>query len=525
LHNPAPITTGKWYISFLFYIPENKTGYFNTLSEFPPIFPYDIGMEVAFLAGGMGLLFSIPDTQIFTWHVAQWNKVVVIVDLDENELSSFWIGLACGPGPLTKVAEWPWKQGPSYLNQLAATEFKGGEATNEMYIDDFIFTDFTNLDIIVGITDGWNMVSVPGINPDGMGVNDWWPNRSPSTSVFRYNADPSDPPIGYRQLGPDPGVNYTVQKTTGYWMKHICSTLYGYDITPFTHVPIPVFTGWNMIGGYENSAPTSGLTTTPPGLISGSVYGYSGTYVTATNLVPGYGYWIKLTGAGVINIPSGPLSKGSGEVVEYFKDDWGRIIITDNAGRSYTLYSVKGEVELDNYELPPVPPAGVFDIRYGSGRIAEDINEALQSIEMTGIEHPIRIQVENMDIRLQDETGKEINENIKSGEEITISNNLINKLLVISGGLVAPIEYALEQNYPNPFNPSTRIKYSILQSSNVIIKVFDILGKEIETLVNEEKSVGTYEITWYADNLPSGIYFYKLQAGSFVETKKMILLK
>jgi hypothetical protein len=88
-----------------------------------------------------------------------------------------------------------------------------------------------------------------------------------------------------------------------------------------------------------------------------------------------------------------------------------------------------------------------------------------------------------------------------------------------------PHRYALEQNYPNPFNPSTKIKYSIPNQSIVIIKVYDILGTEIETLVNEEKAVGTYELTWYAENLPSGIYFYRLQAGSYVEAKKMILMK
>ena len=88
-----------------------------------------------------------------------------------------------------------------------------------------------------------------------------------------------------------------------------------------------------------------------------------------------------------------------------------------------------------------------------------------------------------------------------------------------------PLNFILGQNYPNPFNPSTKIKYSIPQSTNVVIKVFDILGNEIETLVNEEKQVGAYEITWYAENLPSGVYFYQLKAGSFVETKKMVLLR
>ena len=88
-----------------------------------------------------------------------------------------------------------------------------------------------------------------------------------------------------------------------------------------------------------------------------------------------------------------------------------------------------------------------------------------------------------------------------------------------------PTEFLLSQNYPNPFNPSTKIKYSITQTSQVQIKVFDVLGNEIETLVNEEKPTGTYELTWNAASLPSGVYFYQLKAGNFIETKKMLLLK
>jgi hypothetical protein len=83
--------------------------------------------------------------------------------------------------------------------------------------------------------------------------------------------------------------------------------------------------------------------------------------------------------------------------------------------------------------------------------------------------------------------------------------------------------FNLSYNYPNPFNPSTKIKYSVPLSSNVELKVFDILGNEIETLVSEEKPAGTYEVTWHAANLPSGVYFYQLKTGSFMETKKMVL--
>jgi sugar lactone lactonase YvrE len=85
--------------------------------------------------------------------------------------------------------------------------------------------------------------------------------------------------------------------------------------------------------------------------------------------------------------------------------------------------------------------------------------------------------------------------------------------------------FSLRQNYPNPFNPATIIRYSIPHSSQVQIKVYDILGNEIETLVNEEKSAGTYELTWNAANLSSGVYFYQLKAGSYLQTKKMILLR
>jgi len=85
--------------------------------------------------------------------------------------------------------------------------------------------------------------------------------------------------------------------------------------------------------------------------------------------------------------------------------------------------------------------------------------------------------------------------------------------------------YFLYQNYPNPFNPSTKINYQIPEISFVTIKVYDVLGNEITTLVNEEKPSGNYEVEFNASTLPSGIHFYKLQAGDFVETKKMILLK
>jgi len=90
---------------------------------------------------------------------------------------------------------------------------------------------------------------------------------------------------------------------------------------------------------------------------------------------------------------------------------------------------------------------------------------------------------------------------------------------------LAPSDYVLEQNYPNPFNPSTTIKFGIPEKNNVVLTVYNSLGAEVATLVNEVREAGSYEIDFNANNFSSGIYYYKIASGNFVETKKMILLK
>ncbi len=88
-----------------------------------------------------------------------------------------------------------------------------------------------------------------------------------------------------------------------------------------------------------------------------------------------------------------------------------------------------------------------------------------------------------------------------------------------------PKSFYLFQNFPNPFNPITTIRYNVPASGIVTVKLYDILGNLIANLINEEKSRGVYEITFYAGNLPSGAYFYQIQTEGYVETKKMILMK
>jgi hypothetical protein len=100
-----------------------------------------------------------------------------------------------------------------------------------------------------------------------------------------------------------------------------------------------------------------------------------------------------------------------------------------------------------------------------------------------------------------------------------------NSIGIINISSEVPDQFSLSQNYPNPFNPSTIIRFKIKDSRFTTLKVFDILGREVATLVNEQLKPGTYEADWNASNYPSGVYYYKLLATDYTETKKMILIK
>jgi hypothetical protein len=96
---------------------------------------------------------------------------------------------------------------------------------------------------------------------------------------------------------------------------------------------------------------------------------------------------------------------------------------------------------------------------------------------------------------------------------------------VINYNNQVPDKYSLSQNYPNPFNPVTNIHYQIIKSGNVRLTVYDMLGRTVETVVNQNQKAGTYTVQFDASRLASGAYFYRLQTSDFTETKKMILTK
>ncbi len=106
----------------------------------------------------------------------------------------------------------------------------------------------------------------------------------------------------------------------------------------------------------------------------------------------------------------------------------------------------------------------------------------------------------------------------------TVSSDIVSGV-GSSYGSPVPNRYALNHNYPNPFNPSTAIGYQLMANTFVTLKVYDLLGREIATLVNEVHAAGFYTVRWNASSMPSGVYLYRLQTRDFVETKKMLLLK
>ena len=240
--------------------------------------------------------------------------------------------------------------------------------------------------------------------------------------------------------------------------------------------------------------------------------------------------------------------------------------IYDNAGGQKTLYFGLDQTATDGIDfllgesdLPPYPPTGAFDARWllpqngfnGSLSSWLDYRNAPGFPYSGTVEHRFRYQSAGgatamffswnlppeITGLIQDLiNGTIVNVQI-SGSGTYEFNNFATisqlRLIVYYNSIVSSTEdaikfpnyYVLEQNYPNPFNPNTIIRWQIPVSSWQSLKIFDVLGNEVATLVDEYKSAGGYVVEFDATTIPSGVYFYQLISGSFIQTNKMILLK
>ena len=327
----------------------------------------------------------------------------------------------------------------------------------------------------------------------------------------------------------------SVLNGAGYWLK------FDYpQIIPIIGDSIVVDTfdvkaGWNMIGSISKSVAVNNIIEIPPGIVTSGYSGYNNSYIIADTIKPRVGYWVKVNTDGKLVLSSSVSQLKYSKNIFSYNHQMNKLTISDADGSHQILYFTidGGDLDLGRYELPPTPPYGTFDARFANQRMLEIIPNNLQSyferaIIFTSQHPPItfswEIGADNIEYSLID-ANRNVIPMVGKGS-INIQQPTTKVVLHAERSSQAtPLAFKLEQNYPNPFNPVTKIHYEIPITSRVIIKVYDLSGKEIAILANEKHESGKYEIRFDGSRLPSGIYFYRLSTDEFESTKKFILLK
>jgi hypothetical protein len=134
----------------------------------------------------------------------------------------------------------------------------------------------------------------------------------------------------------------------------------------------------------------------------------------------------------------------------------------------------------------------------------------------------LAVDIESLKPAFDSPPGSPVFRILKSALEFT--DGILTSVSPVNSSII-PIEYSLSQNYPNPFNPTTKINFSIPKQGNVSLKISDVLGKEVMTLINETKTAGNYEVVFDGRNLASGAYFFRIESGDFADIKRMVLIK
>ncbi len=359
---------------------------------------------------------------------------------------------------------------------------------------------------------GWNLLSVP------LNEKDWKFTDLFSTSTSN----------AYFYNGSYTAVD-SLSKGNGFWIKLNSAQTQIYTGEPFIADTFNLNAGWNLIGSIIDSVSATNLTTSPANIITSFYFNFSNGYKIAQSVLPGYGYWVKANAAGKLIINSTLVHKSNSLAPDFSKLN--ELIITDASGKALSLYFTGNKFDNSFYDMPPKAASETPDIRFTSGKFAEIFNNAAKSkiIDIQGLQFPINVKA-----IVKDKAQYAITNGLND-DEISIDNGAVSLdkktssfalMLTNSKDITkTPTVFQLEQNYPNPFNPSTTINYSVPKTSVVTIKVYDVLGKEITTLVNDEKTSGNYKVEFDGSKLTSGIYFYRMQAGNIVKTKKLILLK
>jgi plastocyanin len=352
---------------------------------------------------------------------------------------------------------------------------------------------------------GWNMLSLPAQVPNNH-VNVLYPTASSNAFVFQ-------------------GIY--VQRTTlpfgtGYWLKFATGQsvlMYGSTVHLDT---LAVQPGWNMIGALSVAVPRAALNSIPPGILNGSVYGYSGAYFVADSLKPVYGYWVKSSSVGQVYLNSSSIALQAAPVVhQETASGRAELVFQDALGRTATLFVNEGGAL--RTDLPPVPPEGAFDIRYKSNESTGMSNgNATPScpIQLQSVSYPVTVTYDGR--ALQHSVSLSVDDRMvdmhRQGSYRIVTP--IRSLGVqVNDNATRPLHYALEQPFPNPFNPTTVIRFQLPVQSRILIRSYNVLGQVVALLKDGVEQAGVTSLTWNADNLGSGMYFIRLDAQGTGDAK------
>jgi hypothetical protein len=264
-------------------------------------------------------------------------------------------------------------------------------------------------------------------------------------------------------------------------------------------------------------------------------------------LKPGKAYWVKLDQSGQLILGNTLLGKTSPRGIESNKDENELVLqFTDAKGQIRNLeLSTNSTLSNSNTELPPVPPNGVFDVRFASQRSTEIINIGKTTsqeltIQLRGAEYPITLSWKgsesfmNSTLSFRGITNTQPL-NLRSDGFVMLqseSEQALKLYIKTKEAVQHPTAFSLSQNYPNPFNPTTTIQYNLPQDALVYMTVHNILGEEVAQLVQQKLTAGVHTQSFDATSLPSGVYFYRLHAFDvesgfllFRDSKQLTLVK
>ncbi|MBI5021424.1 MAG: T9SS type A sorting domain-containing protein [Ignavibacteriales bacterium] len=399
---------------------------------------------------------------------------------------------------------------------LPTTDWPGEDSSFQ------IITDV--LEKTVSLLDGWNLVSLPVTRLD-RSVQSIYPTVIHGT-LFLYSST--------YQLAGD-----TLLHGKGYWIKSSAAKDQIVRGVGFPTVEVELNSGWNLIGSVDHETPApSG------GIITSGVFTYNGSnYDQAATLLPGKGYWVKASSTGTITLGSTNIPRRAIQSI----DPSCVITITNGLGKQQSLELMEqpeGGIDVSRYELPPLPPGEMFDVRFSSQRYREiypkNFKEEISfPVQMQSPVYPLSVSIKsssstNTGFAIeQTENGKVVKRYPLTGGRVIIHDGDGKSLrIVVTTAREIPMIFALQQNYPNPFNPTTIINYQLPIDNWVTIKVYNIIGEEIATLVDEMQDAGYKSVTFDGSNLSSGIYFVRMNSSpssssgqAFADVKKIVLTK